>query len=119
MEFAIHQLVEVALRAIPTGINNPFTAMTCVDWLGVAFCPLAEQQIPSPDCYDAQGKLSVMTNPVTFAGIADTACNLDRAEGVPEAQDQKTIEARSKHRNGTISSSSGQARQHSLLAWDQ
>ena len=33
IEFAINQLVEIAVRALSPGINDPFTAMTCVDRL--------------------------------------------------------------------------------------
>lgn len=32
-EFAVKQLVEIALRALSPGINEPFTAMTCIDRL--------------------------------------------------------------------------------------
>ena len=32
-EFAVKQLVEVALRALSPGVNEPFTAVTCIDHL--------------------------------------------------------------------------------------
>ncbi len=35
-EFAVNQLVEIAIRALSPGVNDPFTAMTCVDHLGSA-----------------------------------------------------------------------------------
>lgn len=34
VEFSIHQLVEVAARALSPGINDPFTAIACIDRLG-------------------------------------------------------------------------------------
>src|SRR5690606_31294407 len=40
-EFGVAQLVEVALRALSPGINDPFTAMACVDRLGAALATLA------------------------------------------------------------------------------
>lgn len=40
-EFGVAQLVEVALRALSPGINDPFTAMACVDRLGAALGALA------------------------------------------------------------------------------
>jgi uncharacterized membrane protein len=40
-EFGVAQLVEVALRALSPGINDPFTAMACVDRLGAALVALA------------------------------------------------------------------------------
>ena len=38
LEFAIRQLVEVAVRALSPGINDPHTAMSVLDRLGAALC---------------------------------------------------------------------------------
>lgn len=73
MEFALHQLVELAVRALSPGINDPFTAMRCLDRLGVGLCQLAGRAIPSPLRFDEEGKLRVIAVPVTFADVADTA----------------------------------------------
>src|SRR6202050_942568 len=32
--FAIDQLVEIAIRALSAAVNDTFTALTCIDWLG-------------------------------------------------------------------------------------
>ena len=40
LEFAVRQLVEVAVRALSPGINDPFTAMSVLDRLGTALCDL-------------------------------------------------------------------------------
>jgi uncharacterized membrane protein len=73
VEFAVNQLVEVALRALSPGVNDPFTALTCVDRLGAALCRLAARTIPSRYRYDEQGALRVVTGEVTFAGVVDAA----------------------------------------------
>jgi uncharacterized membrane protein len=73
VEFAVNQLVEIALRALSPGINDPFTAITCVDRLGNALRRLAERKIPSPYRYDAAGTLRVITEAVDFAGVVDAA----------------------------------------------
>ncbi len=52
VESAIGPLVEVAVRALSPGINDPFTAMTCIDWLGDALIRLAGREIPSAWRYD-------------------------------------------------------------------
>ena len=44
MEFEINALVEVALRALSPGINDPHTAMTCIDWLADGMVVLMELQ---------------------------------------------------------------------------
>ena len=41
VEFAVEQLVEVAVRALSAGVNDPFTATTCVDRLGAALWALS------------------------------------------------------------------------------
>jgi uncharacterized membrane protein len=81
VEFAVDQLVEVAVRALSPGVNDPFTAMTCIDRLGEALCRLAERVLPSPDRSDAHGTLRVLADPVTFAGLADAAFTQIRQYG--------------------------------------
>jgi len=73
VEFAIDQLVEVAVRALSPGINDPFTAMNCVDRLGAALCKLDERQIPSPYRHDDEGRLRVVAETSTIDGIVDAA----------------------------------------------
>ncbi len=73
VEFAINQLVEVAVRALSPGVNDPFTAINCVDRIGAALCTLSEREIPSPYRYDDAGKLRVVSDVSTVAGIVDAA----------------------------------------------
>jgi uncharacterized membrane protein len=76
VEYAIDQLVEVAVRALSAGINDPFTAINCIDWLGVALSRLAEKKIPPPYFCDPAGKCRiVLMHPVTFQGLTDAAFN--------------------------------------------
>ncbi len=54
VEFAFLQLSEVAVRALSPGINDPFTAVTCVDRITAAMCLVASRSWP-PEChYDEQ-----------------------------------------------------------------
>jgi uncharacterized membrane protein len=73
LEFAVTQLVEIALRALSPGINDPFTAIRCVDWLGAVLRRLAERRMPSPFRYDRDGTLRVITEAVAFGGVVDAA----------------------------------------------
>ncbi|KJH69695.1 DUF2254 domain-containing protein [Aliterella atlantica] len=75
IEFPIHQLVEVALRAISPGINDPFTAIRCIDRLSAGLSRLAGRDFPSPYRYDDLGNLRVIAQSVTFAGLTDAAFN--------------------------------------------
>ena len=47
VEFSVDQLVEIAVRALSAGINDPFTAIVCVDRLGSALSRLARRDMPS------------------------------------------------------------------------
>lgn len=73
VEFAIDQLVEVAVRALSPGVNDPFTAITCVDRLGSALCALAEKAVPSRYHFDEEGRLRVVAEVSTVAGIVDAS----------------------------------------------
>lgn len=75
VEFAVDQLVEIALRALSPGINDPFTAMQCLDQLGAALARLADRSIPSPMRVDPEGKLRVIAYPTGFENVADAAFN--------------------------------------------
>lgn len=46
-EYAVRQLVEVAVRALSSGINDPHTAMSVLDRLGAALCDIAGRYLPS------------------------------------------------------------------------
>lgn len=76
IEFPINQLVEIAIRAISPAVNDPFTAIRCIDRLSEGLSHLAERAIPSAYRYDDDHNLRVITNPVTFAGLTDAAFNL-------------------------------------------
>jgi uncharacterized membrane protein len=81
VEFGIHQLVEIAVRALSPGINDPFTAMTCVDHLGAALCRAAQRRIPSRYRYDTENRLRVIADAVTFEGMIEAAFNQIRQYG--------------------------------------
>lgn len=81
VKFSIVQLVEIAIRALSPGINDPFTAIQCIDGLSVGLCHLAEREIPSPYRYDEDNKLRVIAYPVTFAEMTDAAFNQIRQYG--------------------------------------
>ena len=85
VEFAIHQLVEIAVRALSPGINDPFTAVACVDRLGSALCRLAQRKMPSPYRHDEQHRLRLVAAPITFTEIVDTAFNQIRQYARPSA----------------------------------
>ena len=72
-EFLLLQLVEIAVRALSPGINDPITALMCLDRLGQALCHLAARELPAPGRCDAKGDLRLITSVVTFEKMAESA----------------------------------------------
>ena len=77
----VQQLVEIAAHALSPGINEPFTALTCIDWLGAALRGVAQREIPSPLRQDENGHLRVVTSTLDFAVMARAAFDQIRLYG--------------------------------------
>lgn len=73
VEFAVLQLVEVAVRALSPGINDPQTAMRCLDWIGAAVCRVSERRLPDPYRYDPHGNVRVIAERASKTGLVDVA----------------------------------------------
>jgi uncharacterized membrane protein len=81
IEFSIHQLVEVAIRSLSPGINDPYTAIACIDQLGSALCNLAKRNFPSSYCYDDKDQLRLKLKPLTYPGILNASFDQIRQYG--------------------------------------
>lgn len=75
VDFSIDQLVEIAVRALSPGINDPFTAIACLDQFSTTLTALAEHIVPSGYYYDTDGNLRVISDVVTFDRIINAAFN--------------------------------------------
>ncbi|HEX2910930.1 MAG TPA: DUF2254 domain-containing protein [Chloroflexia bacterium] len=73
VEFAIQQLVEIAVRALSPGINDPFTAVSCIDRLGEALCNMADRKLPSDFRYDDENQLRVLTKSISHERMTSLA----------------------------------------------
>ena len=71
--FFVDQLVELAVRALSPGINDPGTARLCIDRLEQALCHLAGRHIPSAERYDDDGDVRVIACPLTFPDVVASA----------------------------------------------
>lgn len=81
VEFAILQLVEIAVRSLSPGINDPFTAVACVDRISQGLTKLVNRDFPSPYHFDDDGELRLVARPFDFAGVCDTAFDQIRQYG--------------------------------------
>lgn len=75
IEFSLSQIVEIAVRSLSPGINDPFTAISCIDVLSEGVRNIAERGIPPPYYCNKAGKLRLIFDALTFSGILDTAFN--------------------------------------------
>src|SRR5580700_1381731 len=59
--FGFDQLAEIAIRALSPAVNDPFTAMTCIDWLSENLCKIVAGWHPARVHRDARGYIRVIT----------------------------------------------------------
>jgi uncharacterized membrane protein len=84
LEFAIRQLVEVAVRALSPGINDPHTAMSVLDRLGAALCDAVPSHL-STGVILRQGRPALVRPCVNYDGLTDSMFHMIRqnAAGSP------------------------------------
>jgi len=64
--FLVNELVEIAARALSPGINDPYTAMGCMDWLAAALIRLAREDIGSLHYFDSDDRLRLWVPAFNF-----------------------------------------------------
>ncbi|SDJ61647.1 DUF2254 domain-containing protein [Microbulbifer yueqingensis] len=84
--FSIRQLSQIAVRALSPGVNDPFTAYTCVDRLVEGLGTVLQRPEP-PNCFaDDTGRLRLITCELSFSDLLDASldeiCEHGRANGV-------------------------------------
>jgi uncharacterized membrane protein len=77
-EYAVNQLTEMAVRAMSPAINDPFTAMTCLDYIGNGLSLFVRQGPITPNIYDRSGQLRLVFDPVTFDELLNAAFDMLR-----------------------------------------
>jgi uncharacterized membrane protein len=76
--YAFNQLVEMAVRAMSPAINDPYTAMTCLNYIGEGLALFIKQGEKSSCLYDQDNHLRLMLEPVTFTELLDNAFTMVR-----------------------------------------
>lgn len=77
LEFAVRQLVEVAVRALSPGINDPYTVLSVLDRLGAALCDMAALHLSS-GVFCRKGRPVLVVPGTDYDGLADTMFHLIR-----------------------------------------
>ncbi|MCB2227031.1 MAG: DUF2254 domain-containing protein [Desulfarculaceae bacterium] len=130
--FPAQLLAETALRALSPGVNDPFTAVTCIDWLSSGLALLAGRAIPAPERRDDDGELRVVLAPITLATLIHQAMEpIRRAARESQMCTLKLLEAvaalaRQAHRDDDVEALAGLALRikedslaHIKQAWDR
>ena len=77
--FLVNELVEIAARALSPGINDPYTAMGCLDWLSVAIHRVARHDIASRHGFDGDDRLRVWARGFDFEALVSAVFDQLRA----------------------------------------
>ena len=73
IEFGVIQLVDIALRAMSPAVNDPSTAISCVDQLSRVMICWSSRVPPRPVLYDPPYVARVFIDWIGFDGLMDTA----------------------------------------------
>jgi uncharacterized membrane protein len=77
LEFAVRQLVEVAVRALSPGINDPHTAISVLDRLGAALCDVAPVFLPR-GVHLREGRPALVVPSIDYGGLCDSMLHMIR-----------------------------------------
>jgi uncharacterized membrane protein len=81
LAFAVDQLVEIAIRALSAAVNDTFTALTCIDWLGESLCKVTTRWHPLRIHRDSHGFVRVITAHVSWRRLVERAFEKIRQAG--------------------------------------
>jgi uncharacterized membrane protein len=77
LEFAVRQLVEVGVRALSPGINDPHTAMSVLDRLGAALCDAAPLHLATGVSLHG-GRAVLIVPAIDYGGLTDAMFHMLR-----------------------------------------
>jgi len=78
VEYAVNQLTEMAVRAMSPAINDPFTAMTCLDYMADGLVKFIRQGERGSHYYDRDSRLRLVVEPATFGELLSAAFDMLR-----------------------------------------
>lgn len=71
LEYSVHQLVEIALRALSPGINDPYTAIAVIDRLTLSLRMAMSRGAAKSVWQDSGGKTRLLAPLTSFEGLVD------------------------------------------------
>lgn len=83
--FGIRQLVDIALKALSPAVNDPTTAMNCLDYLTNILVQAAAQPKHHTTRCDSQGVVRLLVHQITFESMVELAFHQIRHYGAEDA----------------------------------
>jgi len=84
VEFGILQIVDIALKAISPAVNDPSTAINCVDQLSAIMIRFASREPPEAVLYDPPGTVRVVIPWIGFDRLLEAAFEQIRMYSKPD-----------------------------------
>ncbi len=81
VSFGIDQLAENAIRALSPAVNDTFTALACIDWIGDSLCKVTGRWHPIRVYRDAAGVVRAITTEATYERLVQRAFEKIRQAG--------------------------------------
>ena len=81
LAFAIDQLVEIAIRALSPAVNDTFSALTCIDWLGDGLCKISARWNPRGAHRDGEGRIRVIAAEASYSRFVERSFDKIRQAG--------------------------------------
>lgn len=82
VELIITQLATIAVRALSPAVNDPYTAISCIDRLGETLSTIGGRPNPPRIHADAKGNPRLVTRPATFSSLLALAFDQIRHYGI-------------------------------------
>ena len=81
VSFGVDQLVEICIRALSPAVNDTFTALTCIDWIGDSLCKVTGRWQPTRVYRDTAGGVRVIATQTTYERLVQRAFEKVRQSG--------------------------------------
>ena len=81
LEFSVRHLVEIAVRALSPGVNDPYTAAAVINQLSASLGRLMNRELPRGVFSDAEGTMRVICERPTYASLLGASFHQIRQNG--------------------------------------
>jgi uncharacterized membrane protein len=81
VSFGVDQLVEICIRALSPAVNDTFTALTCIDWIGDSLCKVTGRWQPTSVYRDQAGVVRLIATQATYERLVQRAFEKVRQAG--------------------------------------